>query len=242
MDFILFLAMAATMLTLVVVKALKITAAYVWVKGLASLLFIATGITSYRRVKRNKRYFALILSGLLFSFIGDVLLELSGIVPDLFVIGVGSFAICHIMYSAGFCTLRRVTFRDILICLIIAAPLILLQILGGFNIGGMKFVVMGYTVLISFMVSKAVSLHHFYRGNERAVILTITGAVMFLISDILLLFWFFGPVKYEALEYLNILSYYLGQGALALSLGRRLAADRCRIAEVVDFTGGKQII
>lgn len=242
MGFILFLAMSAAMLALVVVKVLKITAVCIWVKGLASLFFIATGIASYQKMKKNKRYFIFILSGLLFSFSGDVLLELSGVIPDLFIIGVGSFAICHIMYSIGFCTLKRVMLRDVVICLVIAAPLVLLQILGSFNFGGMKFIVMGYTVLISFMVSKAISLHCYYRGNEKAVIMTIAGAVMFLISDILLLFWLFSTPQYGMFESLNILSYYLGQGILSLSLGKKLEINKSKTTDMVNFIGVKPMM
>jgi len=222
MEFILFLLMAVTMLALMVVKFFKIAVAYVWVKGLASLFFIATGISSYQKVKENKKYFIFILAGLIFSFAGDVLLELRSIIPASFIIGVGSFAFCHIMYSIGFCTLRKVTLKDIFICLAIAMPLILLQILGDFNFNSMKFIVMGYTILISFMVSKAISLRCYFKGNEKAVIMTIAGAVMFLVSDILLLFCFFGTVYYAALAYLNTIIYYSGQGILALSLGKNL--------------------
>lgn len=222
MEFVLFFLMIVTMLGLIVVKFLEITWAYVWVKGLASLFFIATGIASYHKAKYNKKYFILILLGLIFSFAGDIFLELRNIISISFILGVGSFALCHIIYSAGFCYLKKVTLRDIYVCFAIAIPMIMLQSLGSFSYNGMRYIVMGYTVVISFMVSKAISLHCYYQGNEKVVIMTITGSIMFLVSDVLLLFCFFGTSTYKVIPFISTIFYYSGQGVLALSLSKKL--------------------
>ena len=55
-------------------------------------------------------------------------------------------------------------------------------------------------VRIYIMVSKALSLTKYYSDNKKAVIMTIAGAVMFLISDILLLFILFYTKEYMLLR------------------------------------------
>lgn len=225
MEIIFFLLTIITMMILIMAKILGITATFVGLKGLASVFFIATGIASYHKVKRNKKYCIWILLGLIFSLGGDIFMELSKAQGILFVSGIGSFAIAHIMYSIGFCSLKKITGKDILLFITIVTPFILILKFGGFEYDGLQLVVIGYTLLISFMVSKAISIHCYYKGNEKAVVMTILGTVMFLVSDIILLFSLFSKFNYTELTYVNLLFYYIGQGVLALSLREKLAVD-----------------
>lgn len=226
MGILFFILTLTTMLALIISKVLGIAAAFVWLKGLASVFFIATGIASYQKVKRNKKYSIWILMGLIFSLVGDIFMELNSAKGILFISGVSSFAIAHVMYSIGFCSLKKVTGKDILIFIAIVTPFILILLFGGFEYEGLQLVVIGYTLLISFMVSKAISLYCYYEGNEKAVVLTIIGSVMFLVSDIILLFLLFSKFIYNEFNYVNLVLYYTGQGLLALSLGQRLVVDK----------------
>lgn len=97
--------------------------------------------------------------------------------------------------------------------------------MAAFEYEGLQLVVIGYTLLISFMVSKSISLHCYYKGNEKAIVMTILGAVMFLVSDIILLFSLFSKFNYTELTYVNLFFYYIGQGVLALSLRQKLTVD-----------------
>lgn len=226
MEMLYFLLMLVSMLALVTMKFFGITGAFVGLKALASVLFIITGIVGYKKIKKNRMYFIWILLGLVFSFGGDVFLELYTTRGILFINGVASFALAHIMYFIGFCSLRKLNIIDIIIGIAIATPLILLQLSGGFEYGGMKLIVIVYTILISLMVSKAISLHSYYRNGKKAVTLTIAGALMFLVSDIILLFLFFSKGVFYELNYVNLIIYYVGQGLLALSLGQKLINNK----------------
>ncbi|ADL52909.1 lysoplasmalogenase family protein [Clostridium cellulovorans] len=243
MEMLFFLLMLVATLALITMKFFAITGSFVILKALASALFVITGIVSYKTKKENKKYFIWILLGLIFSFCGDVFLELNNtpkfltldlthIKGVLFINGVGSFALAHIMYFIGFSTLRKVTLVDIVITIAIASPMIFLELFGDFQFNGLQLVVIGYTILISLMVSKAISLYKYYLRNKKAVIMTITGAMMFLVSDIILLFLLFSkgdfiePDNLKYLEYSNLIIYYVGQGILALSLGQKFSVRK----------------
>ena len=73
------------------------------------------------------------------------------------------------------------------------------------------------------MVSKALSLAKYYSDNKKAVAMTIAGAVMFLISDIILMFVYFYTKEYMLLrEETDWIIYYPGQAILAMSLKQNI--------------------
>lgn len=217
MYMIFFILMIISLIGLITTSLLKLGTIVLVLKILTSVLFVITGLTSYCSNPKNKRYFTFIFLGLIFSLFGDTFLGIDSNGGIVFYIGVLSFAIGHIMYTIGLCKCTKYKIIDFIIFLLIATPIILLVVLGDFDFQGMILVICMYAIIISFMVSKAIALSRIYKENKKAVVLTIAGAIMFLISDIILLVLFFYRVKYDILQQLNWIIYYPGQGLLALS-------------------------
>lgn len=186
-------------------------------KAAASLMFILTAVFSYKYSGKNKKAFIIMLIGFIFAFWGDVFLSFgsSGI---FFILGLGSFSLAHIFYTAAFCSLVKFSPKDLIPALIIAVPTICFAVFNdSFNFNGMLPLVILYTVLISVMVSKAISLLRLENKNITSVVLSIIGAVLFFISDFILLFVYFYKKDFIFLPYINLIIYYSGQALLALS-------------------------
>ena len=186
-------------------------------KAAASVMFILTAVFSYKYSGKNKKTFIIMLIGFIFALGGDVFLSFgsSGI---FFVLGLGSFSLAHIFYTIAFCSLVKFSPKDLIPALIIAVPTIgFLLLKDGFNFDGMLPLVILYTILISIMVSKAISLLRLENKNMTSVMFSIIGAVLFFISDFILVFVFFYDKDFTFLPYINLIIYYSGQALLALS-------------------------
>ena len=186
-------------------------------KAAASVMFILTAVFSYKYSGKNKKTFIIMLIGFIFALGGDVFLSFgsSGI---FFVLGLGSFSLAHIFYTAAFCSLVKFSPKDLIPALIIAVPTICFAVFNdSFNFNGMLPLVVLYTILISVMVSKAISLLRLENKNMPSVLFSIIGAVLFFISDFILVFVFFYDKDFTLLPYLNLIIYYSGQALLALS-------------------------
>ncbi len=217
MNIILFILMLISAATFITVGWLKLAIASIVFKTLSSLFFIATAVFSYKKNPSNTKFFAVMLSGLIFSFGGDVFLSLDSIVAKFFEIGLVSFGIGHIMYSIGYCSITKISKKDIFIFLGFFIPTLLTILLGNFDFKGMKIMVIFYTVIISFMAGKSLSMLKFYSISKKPVFLMVLGSVLFFISDWVIMFSLFYPNSSPILRVVNLTLYYLGQGLLALS-------------------------
>jgi uncharacterized membrane protein YhhN len=200
-------------------------------KAITSIFFVLIAIAGYKYNKKNKKYFSYLFAGLIFSLTGDVFLAVSN--KGVFLIlGLVSFAITHVLYTTAFCNLVAIELKDIGLALVIAIPTVcVLAIKDGFDFAGIFLPVVLYTILISIMVAKAFSLLKFRRGNLPSIVLIITGAVLFFISDFILVFYLFYTPRFEILGYLNLILYYLGQGVLAISFRKSIRTKRLYIVK-----------
>ncbi len=117
------------------------------------------------------------LTGLLFFLGGDVFLALDNTKGSLFVFGVASCGIGHIMYILGYCSKTKIILKDIFIFLCFFIPTLLTVLLGKFEFNGMRILIVFYAVIISFMVSKSLSMLKFYSYSKKPVLLMIFGKV-----------------------------------------------------------------
>lgn len=190
----------------------------VLLKALASLFFVLAGICGYIKRKENRRISRTMLIALILSMAGDVLLALDKEEGILFVLGVAGFALAHVMFSVSFCKVSAVKKTDLAGMVLVFGAEVLILCLGKFDFKGLFPVLLGYAAVISFMVIKALSLWRCRRGRERAVFLIMPGGVLFLLSDLLLLFWLFGIGTPKEVQSVNWVLYYLAQGCLSASL------------------------
>jgi len=188
-------------------------------KSAASLFFVLVGVCGYRSKKENKKFSGFMLTAFICSAVGDVLLALDKNEGILFILGVVSFAAAHIMFSVAFCRISVFRKRDVLFSVLVFAGLMLLLFLGDFEFQGLLPVLIAYAAVISVMMTKALSLWYCRKGKERFVYLIMIGGVLFLASDILLLYWLFGAGALpKEIQSINWVFYYIAQGCLALSL------------------------
>lgn len=187
-------------------------------KCTTSVLFLLTAWITYKKNPHAPLFFGLIFTGLFFSFLGDAFLAFDSNKQGLlFILGVASFAIGHIMYILGYCKQTKLQKQDFLIFLCFLIPTLLAILLIDFDFKGMKSLVIIYAFIISLMVAKSFSMRIYYTQNRFSTNCLIAGSTLFFISDWLLLFLFFYPGAPSILQQYNWLLYYLGQALLAIS-------------------------
>ena len=187
-------------------------------KTLASLFFVLTGVCGYVRYKDRRFFSCPVLIALLCSMAGDVLLALDQNQGILFVLGVAGFAGAHVLFSIAFCRICAVTKKDLAWTAVVFIVLVLLLFFGDFDFQGLLPVLIGYAAVISFMMVKALSCWRCRQGQKTFSLLIMVGGVLFLLSDLVLLFWMFGVQRQEWVQWANWILYYSAQGCLAGAL------------------------
>lgn len=170
------------------------------------------GLMVWGRLTARDRYANLILSGLLFSLAGDVLLEISA---DLFVPGLIAFLIGHIWYSVAFLSITRELNWPRL--LPFAAWVMLAYLLLLPNLKDMAVPVAAYVIVIGAMMWRSATV--LTQPVLRWQWLALIGALLFGLSDTLLAFKKFnGLIIGPSFTIMTL--YWLGQLGLALSVKR----------------------
>lgn len=144
--------------------------------------------------------------GLAFSILGDILLAIPA---DLFVFGLVAFLCAHLAYLRAYC---GQTLRPALATLLFSAltGITLFGVLANHGLGSLLIPVAFYALAISTMLWRALAC-----GGLAAL-----GAGLFVFSDSLIgIDRFVSPSA--AAPYLIILTYWLGQWAIASSVGHR---------------------
>ncbi|MBS5123936.1 MAG: hypothetical protein KHZ09_00560 [Clostridium sp.] len=175
---------------------------------------------SYKRHPKDSIFFKSIFCGLIFCLFGDILITMSYI-PVFFLLGIICFFICHLLFINGFC--RKVPFnhKDILLFFIIYIPFTLfISINKYFSFNGYYFLVLIYSMVLTLMLSKSFSLITLEIHNKSAIYSLIISTLMFSLSDFILLFILFSPYSSSILMLLNLFTYYIGQGILALNFNK----------------------
>lgn len=130
----------------------------------------------------------LLVSGLLFSWLGDIALMLEKQHPLLFIVGLVCFLITHAFYISYFLKQRSpapsLLKKYPLLVLIVLAYGVGLVLFLLPKLGDLTIPVIVYATLICTML--LCSLHIFYKVNRTSAILYISGAVFFVLSDSLL--------------------------------------------------------
>ncbi|WP_336331696.1 lysoplasmalogenase [Pseudomonas putida] len=143
-----------------------------------------------------------IVIGLALSVLGDILLAIPA---DLFVFGLAAFLCAHLAYLRAYC---GTTLRPALPALIFSAitGITLFAVLASHGLGPLLIAVALYALAISAMLWRALAC-----GGMAAL-----GACLFVLSDSLIGIDRFVST-FAAAPYLVILSYWLGQWAIASS-------------------------
>ncbi|SCH65092.1 lysoplasmalogenase [Romboutsia sp. 1001713B170207_170306_H8] len=193
-----------------------------YIKILASLLFLVICISSYLYSKSNFLYFILLLIGLFCSFLGDIFLGIQSKNKDTlgtqFIFGIISFSLTHIFYISSFSYIYPFNIKDLLLSFIMLFIIIaFLKYRKDFDFQDFFILSCIYAWIISLMFCKCISTCLFLGKSTISVIL-IMGSSLFVISDVILSFIVFGKSHIKYLSIFNLITYYIGQILIASSV------------------------
>jgi uncharacterized membrane protein YhhN len=178
-------------------------------KPLTTLLIILIAIFQFPEVSSQYKYY--ILTGLVFSVLGDIFLMLP---TDRFISGLLSFLIAHIFYITAF--VSDSSWHLDFIYLIPAGIYIIvfLWILIP-HAGKIKIPVIIYSLTLMFLLWQASGRVGF--DITHSAVLSLVGIIIFIISDSILAYNRFVQ-KFKAAQFLTMSTYYLAQFLIALSI------------------------
>ncbi|NLC41063.1 MAG: lysoplasmalogenase [Clostridiaceae bacterium] len=162
----------------------------------------------------------LIVAGLIIGCVADVLLNLRMVFEEkgqpIFLVGILVFLAGHIMYLAAVLPLNQ----NKLICIIIGIILTALLMVWIFKRVTAKpaFKIFGVVYIGAIMMLNCVAIGNLIAEQSAFNGVFAAGAVLFLISDIVLILNTFGDEFKQSLRNTNISLYYAGQILIALSL------------------------
>ncbi len=182
-------------------------------KPFLSALFVAIALTG---PKPDPNYAYLVLAGLVFCLAGDVFLIFASS-KNLFLAGLVSFLIGHILYAGAFFATSR---PGMLIWIVGACWVALSGVIFAWlrpHLGKMLLPVLAYILVITFMVIGATSLLENESRDFSGRILLFSGALLFYISDI-----YVARQQFVVSHYVNRLVglplYYIAQFMITFSI------------------------
>lgn len=189
--------------------------------GLYALMLINEGVVPMFEPAPNKfQIVKLVIWGLCLGALGDILLNLrfvfEKIGQKIFLAGIAAFLVGHIVYLVSLIKLSQ----SVLICSIcgvVIAAILLTIIFKSFTLK-IAFKIFGVLyigavcLMASFAVGNYICLPSVY------TLMYAIGAVLFLVSDVVLIFNTFGPTQKFGLRITNLTLYYFGQLLIASSL------------------------
>ena len=185
-------------------------------KGLASLCFVLVGVMAGNGGQLAK----LIVTGLLLGCIADVLLNLRWVFPKkgqlLFLVGILVFLGGHVVYLAAVLPMAD----NWAVCVVVGVVLTALLMKWIFSIITAKkaFKIFGVFYLGAIMLLNCVAVSNLMTAPSAFTGLFAAGALLFLISDIVLILNTFGPKSKFSLRVTNLSLYYIGQLLIAWSM------------------------
>lgn len=219
-------------------------------KTLASVFFILTAVFSFIAKKEvvSVEFGSLVIMGLVFGLIGDIVLDLKVVYPadgDMYLFsGMASFALGHICYlTAIYLEVAKIISIEanlivLLVPMAIAVVFALLAVLGGplmkLKYGKFTAPSLIYAFLLAFMMCATGAALIVTKGLSPLWIVMFVGAVMFVVSDLILSQQYFFVVKKTnengeevierpkamtpSLVIVNHATYYIAQFLIAMSI------------------------
>ena len=190
--------------------------AAVVLKGLASLCFVILGLLASTGTHMEK----LIVTGLVLGCVADVMLNLRWVFKEkgqlIFLGGILVFLSGHLFYLAAILPMCASKLACILIGVVLTA---LLMVWIFKRITAKKaFKIFGVFYIGAIMILNCVAVGNLISAPSAFTGIFAAGAVLFLISDIVLILNTFGTESKISLRITNIGLYYIGQLLIALSL------------------------
>lgn len=189
-------------------------------KGAAAVLFCVIGAVAMVTASVNQSFAKLVVFGLCFGALGDILLNLRFVFPKvgqkIFLVGVAAFLTGHILYLCAIAPLSE----NLAVCLIAGAVLAAALLAWIFKTLTVKlaFKIFGVLYIGAIVLMTAVAIGNVITAPGTAAWMYAIGAVLFTLSDIVLIFNTFGKEQKFSMRITNLSLYYLGQLLIAASL------------------------
>lgn len=188
-------------------------------KGSASLMFVIVGLLGYNACA-PLTFGKCLFIGLIFGMVGDILLNLRFVFEKvgqkIFLAGIAAFLVGHVLYLVGLIPMAENLTMCLLIGLLISAGLLAfifntMEVKKAFKIFGVV-----YLGAVITMTSIGVGLAMVVPVTN-TVIFAI-GAVLFSLSDIVLIFNTFSGANKFSMRITNLSLYYIGQLLIACNM------------------------
>ena len=178
-----------------------------WLKGVTASSFVALGLVNliYGLLNRSGKYPVWMAVGLFTCMIGDIVLNIE------FIYGACIFAAGHVLYCIAFCCLLKPKAADLIpIGAVFAVAIMILKLVPTLDFGSalMEYICIGYALVISCMVGKAIA--NFLRQRSTVTALLLVGGILFFFSDLMLLLNCFGDAP-KITDTLCLYSYFPAQ-------------------------------
>ena len=182
-----------------------------WISIAVKSLIIPLLIWLYLRFVRGhwNRFHSMIIIALIFSWIGDITLQLTQFKESFFLIGVGCFLIAQLIYMVTFFTTpgeNSVFFRKIYL----VVPVVLY---------GMGILWLLYDGLV-IMTMLLAAINREKKVNKQSFLLVLAGAIIFVVSDSILAINKFAQ-PFELGRIASMTSYITAQYLIALGCARQ---------------------
>ena len=188
-------------------------------KSFASAGFVIIGIISFNSSSHGT-YAHPVLAGLILGAAGDILLNLQYFAGKfsraVFLAGVVSFFAGHVMYLLAIFPLRE-NHAAAIIAGAIAAALILTILFIIFKPEPV-YKVFGIFYIGTVSIMCAVAIQNMIAMGSRQSVIFALGAMLFLISDVVLIFNIFGNMVSHLRRVINLSCYYIAQLLIAITI------------------------
>ena len=168
----------------------------------------------------SRSFARLIVFGLCFGALGDILLNLRFVFPangqKIFLMGVVAFLAGHILYLCAIVPLSQNLLLGIVVGVVLAAALLTWI----FKVLTVKPIlkIFGVLYLGAIVLMTTVAIGNVIADPRAATWLYAAGGLLFTLSDLVLIFYTFGKVQKFSMRITNLTLYYLGQLLIAFSL------------------------
>ncbi len=194
------------------------------IKTLTSFLFISVAFTSFM-VNPNQgvaTFAMLIMMGLICGLIGDIVLDLKIMYRESSSLyqhgGMVAFLVGHLYYLAALIIYFGFNWMPVVIALVLAVIIGLVsKFILKFNFAEHTISTYAYSFFLSYMMTQA-CYAAITRGFTACTVLLAAGAILFLLSDLVLVMTYYDNKDSRPFIAVNHILYYAAQYSIALSI------------------------
>ncbi len=191
----------------------------VCLKGSASVIFVIIGCIAFCAAS-NTDFAKPVFIGLILGAVGDILLNLRFVFEKagqkIFLAGIAAFLAGHILYLVALIPQSE----SLLCCIIIGAVIAAAILTYIFKTMSVKpaFKIFGIFYIGAVVIMTAIAIGNLIAAPSTTAWLYAIGAVLFTLSDVVLIFNTFGGTQKFSMRITNLSLYYIGQLLIATSL------------------------